>query len=267
MTLTASDLKFYSSNVMPEVDGIAYGGAISRSGVVVFDDSTLANTLNVAVRASGTQTSDTQNLTITGRNSAGTIISETLTLLGTTPVNGASTFERLLKISCSANHHGDIVVRPVNVATVVATLLGSGNAVDNIAETEIRRPFYNVSADAEGGSDRVYYEKIFLRNNNAVNALLAATIVEYADPSSRLTFALASGLNDNNTGVNRLTAPPFIGPSGFSAGPYTLGQQLTDGQTDLGPGSGIGVYLALDLPAGTAAAKSTYTLRITGQTT
>jgi hypothetical protein len=132
-------------------------------------------------------------------------------------------------------------------------------------ETTVRRPFYNVSADVEGGSERNYYEKVFLKNTNAANSLLGMSVTEEADPSTKITFALEDAVDDNGTSDDRVTAPAGIGAAGFTSDAKTLDDEA--GTADLAADSAIGVWLKLTLSAGDAATKTTYTIGTSGSTT
>jgi len=138
--------------------------------------------------------------------------------------------------------------------------------------TEVRRPFYNAASDVPGGSTRLYYEKIFAVNNNTATALTVAAILKQADPSSgTLDFALTNSLNDSGTVANRQTAPAS-GITSFSSGtaPQTINvpspQNLPSGAAPNSAGA-QGIWLRLTLTAGLAPAKTSETMRATGQTT
>jgi hypothetical protein len=138
--------------------------------------------------------------------------------------------------------------------------------------TENRRPFYNVASDVTGGSNRNFYEKIFAVNTNTTTALTVASILKQADPSSgSLQFALTTVLNDTATVANRQTAPA-TGITAFSTGaaPQTINvpapQNLPSGAAPNAAGA-QGIWLNLGLTAGLAAAKTSFTLRVTGTTT
>jgi hypothetical protein len=74
--------------------------------------------------------------------------------------------------------------------------------------TQVRRPFYNASADIAGGVNKDYFEKIFAVNNNTSTALTAVQISKQVDPSSGiLDFALTTALNDTGTVAARQTGP------------------------------------------------------------
>lgn len=264
MSVQASDIVVYGSANMQETDaGTPQGGAIDTSVRVVFGDSALANTLNDTVEVLSSNVGDTtQTVTVYGRNSGGSIVSEALALNGTTVVNGATTFERILKIVVSAAHSGTITVRKATGDTTIVAI--------ETGVLTIRRPFYNVSADVSGGSTRDFYEKVFVKNNNGTNALLGATFKDGGgDTNNYITFAVEDAVDDTGTSTNRRTSPAVgdIGAAGFSAADKTLQSQTDAGTADLAAGSAVGIWLKMSLPAGAAAGKDTYTLTVEGSTT
>lgn len=263
MSIVVSDLVVYGSANMQESNSGTQGGAIDTTTIIVFSDSTLANTLNDTLEVLSSNAGDTtQTVTVTGRNSTGSIVSENFSLNGTTVVNGATTFERILKIVVSDSHAGTITVRKATGDTTVASLISG--------VLTIRRPFYNVSAEASGGSTVDYYEKVFLKNNNADNALLGATFADGGgDTNNYITFALEDAVSDTGTSTNRITAPSAstIGTNGFTASSKTLAAETDAGTADLAPSTAVGIWLKMSLPAGSAAGKDTWTLTTSGTTT
>lgn len=138
--------------------------------------------------------------------------------------------------------------------------------------TQNRRPFYNVASDVTGGSNRNYYEKIFAVNTNTTTALTVASILKQVDPSSGvLEFALTNALNDTSTITNRQTLPS-VAITAFSTGsaPQTIAipspQNMPSGAAPNAAGA-QGIWINLALSAGLAAAKTSFTLRVTGTTT
>ena len=108
-SIVASDIIIYGSANIAEVDAATHGGVIDLAVRYVFDDSTLANTLNDTVDIISSAAGDTsQTVTITGRNTGGTIISEGIALNGTSLANGLTDFERILKIVVDGSHTGTI---------------------------------------------------------------------------------------------------------------------------------------------------------------
>jgi hypothetical protein len=138
--------------------------------------------------------------------------------------------------------------------------------------TQVRRPFYNSAADVSGGSNRTYYEKVFAVDNNTSTALTVANVIKQVDPSSgTLEFALTNALNDTSTVTNRQTLPS-VAITAFSTGaaPQTIAvpspQNLPSGAAPNAAGA-QGIWLSLLLTAGLAPAKTSFTMRISGQTT
>lgn len=263
MSVSSSDIIVYGSANMQESNSGTQGGAIDTTTYIIFSDSTLANTLNDTLEVLSSNAGDTtQTVTVTGRNSEGSIVSENFSLNGTTVVNGATTFERILKIVVSASHSGTITVRKATGDTTVASI--------PTGVLTIRRPFYNVSAEASGGSTVDYYEKVFVKNTNETNALLGATFADGGgDSNNYITFALEDAVSDNGTSTNRITAPSAstIGTNGFTASSKTLAAETDAGTTDLGAGVAVGLWLKMSLPAGSAAGKDTWTLTVSGTST
>jgi len=259
MSVTSSDIVVYGSANMQESDSGTQGGTIDTTTRVIFDSSTIANDPGPgAISVSGFGTADTGNIRVTGRNSAGSIISEDIELLANkVQKNGNSTFERILKcVVTSGSPTGTVRVLDTDTNTTLVDI--------ETGVTTVRRPFYNVSAEASGGSSRDYYEKVFIKNNNATNALLSAQISENADPTGYITFDLDANVDGSTTSTNRRTAPAASGMQGSPT--FDSNTKSLNNDTDLDTEEAIGVWLKLTLAAGTAATKSTYTLTVSGST-
>lgn len=251
MALSGTDLVMYGSANMPESGGVIAGSGIDLTTRVIFDSATGVNTLNDRVAVLSTLAADVKPIVVTGRDSGGVIVAETINMNGTTPVTGSQTFERLLKIVATQSHSGTVTVRATNL---------SGLATMESGVDTIRRPFYNVSADASGGSTRNFYEKVFLKNKSATNALLDAVFIESSDPSGKVTFAVSSGINDNLGVANRETQPVDNVTAFDSSNKNPSGSIINTGVA-------IGLWLNLTLNAGDTPAKTTYTLQASGTTT
>jgi hypothetical protein len=131
--------------------------------------------------------------------------------------------------------------------------------------TECRRVHYDASANPSGGADKFYYEKIFIRNKNATDALTNALLKEIAGGlASIMEFDLEStlgGSDDNGVGNNRQVAP---GGYTFDSADKDIGD-AGDGNFDAA--SSQGVWLKLTLANGASANNDEYTLETEGQTT
>jgi len=248
MAVVDADIIVYGSANMQETNSGTQGGAIDTAVLMVFTDISP----NGTVDAHSTSASDTtQTVTVYGRIADGTLTSENLgTLTGTTPITGSTVFERILKVVMSATAVGVVVVEENSGGEDLVTLA--------IGTTECRRPFYDVAAEASGGSAVDYYEKIFFYNSNATSALTSATIAEIAGgAAAQIDFMLPATLDDSGTSPDRITAP---------AGTFDSATKNVANSQSHSPVSGQGVWIHLSLPAGTAANNTTYTLRESGQT-
>lgn len=258
MSVIASDIKVYAASGTPEDDSTLAGGPINLTTRVLFDDVSLANVPSAeggdgTLRYTSTNNGDSGvSVVAYGRNTAGSLVQET-GVLGNSGVltTGTQVFERILKVTSEA-HDYDVQVQDSD-ANVILTM--------ESGITTVRRPFYNVSSSPS--EDKVYYDKVFVKNCNESLALLNVSIIESADPSTFIEYALSDEINDSDTFTNRLTQPTATGAGGFSSTTKTL--LANAGTSDLGPGSGIGCYLSLSLPSGQAAAKTYYTMQISGE--
>lgn len=249
MAVQATDIVYYGSATMAEDDVTTQiGGAIDLTTVVTFTRLDAQGTVEMVSDNGG----DTMNLTVTGRKADGTIASETLALNGLTVVDFTTTFKRLLKAELAT------------AATGTVTLRKDGDAGDLMVfkpgVTTIRRPFYAVAADEAGGAARTYYEKIFVRNNNATDALIGAEVSFPTNPGTRLAWALEAALGGSDTngvGNDRQTAP----------GGYTFDQTTKAvAGSDLTPLAAQGVWLEQSLAAGLAAGDDEAQIRTAGTT-
>ncbi len=249
MPIASTDILFYGSANHQETDSGTQGGAIDLTTKVTFTDISATDTVEILSSNAG---DTTQTVTIYGRLASGVVDSEALSLNGVTQVNGAKSFERIMKVVVNAAHAGTITVRKASDNVTIMTL-----------ETGIlvcRRLFYAAEAEASGGSSKDYYEKIFAKNTHGTLALLTAVVKEQADPGANITFDLEDAQNDTNSSTNRISAP-----SG-NLGTFTGADKNVPG-TNIVAGNSIGVWLKLTLAAGTSPAKNTYTVRVSGSTT
>lgn len=251
MSILTSELILYGSANHQETDSGTQGGAISTSTKLEFTDIAATDTVQVLSSNAG---DTTQTITVTGRQASGIISADVLTLNGTTAVTGSTSFERILKAVKSATTTGTITLRRTTGGTTIATFDKTPVEIFTV-----RRLFYDASAPPSGTRD--YYEKGFLKNTNATLTLTSSTVAEQADPTAKITFALATTLDDTGTSTNRQTAPAS-GVSAFDSATKNVAnsQNLTNGAAQ-------GVWFKLSLTAGDAATKNTYTARLSGTST
>ena len=245
MAVSGADLVVYMAMNKPTNDVSTAGGDINSSIRATFDDPSSAAT----IKFFSTSSSDTQNVAVTGRVSAGTITTETIALSGTTTVTSSNTYERVLTCVLSSGAAGVVTA--------------SGNSVNKLTdipatESGFCRPFYDATASTS--ASKTLYDKVFVKNNNSTSTLSNATLIEV---SSGLYSSIQFGLENDKTSAqpisNRTSVPTGIG-GGFGAGPSGMvSDELTAGDYQ-------GVWLQLSLSAGEAATNSYYEVQVSGTT-
>lgn len=140
--------------------------------------------------------------------------------------------------------------------------------------TECRRFLWNAAADVPGGSQRIFYQKVFAVNNNTTVALTAATVQDASNTGSLpsgalLDLATATAQNDTVAWANRQTVPGS-GYGSFATQPLATAYGANSGNLANGaaPNSAgaQGIVLRLTLPAGTTSYKGYADLRTLGNT-
>lgn len=146
----------------------------------------------------------------------------------------------------------------------------TGTSTQVLGITQI---FANTVAQASGGSNTTYYEKIFVCNNNQSTSLtsvsLDATTFSPSLPSgATFSMGLSASLDDTTTSTNRQTAPASIT---FTAQPGSINVP-SPGNLPASTGAGSAtsvqaIWFSLLLDAGTAAYETIVTLQTQGTTT
>ena len=260
MAVVASDVVVYGSTIMPTGDTEQPGGAINTAIKMTFTD--MAHTTGIVMSSNGL--SDSCQISATGRNAGGSIVTDTFLIhetLARVTGDSAVAFERVLRLGVSSGSHTGIITITEDDGPTFTAIGTMENGVDNIY-----RPFYNVSSAADNAKE--YFEKVFIKNNNAVNNLLSAQISESGEVgfTDKITFDLANVQNDDHSAPNRLSPPSGADLLSGTTGDWDDSAKNVPG-TDLNSGSGIGVWLKLDLAAGTAADAGQYVIQIDGSTT
>lgn len=141
--------------------------------------------------------------------------------------------------------------------------------------TECHRFLWNAAADVPGGSQRIFYEKVFAVNNNTSTALTAATVqVASNSPalpgSALLDLATATAANDTQSVATRQTAFS-TGYGSYVTQPSATAYGANSGNLASGAAPNAagaqGIALRLTLPAGTAAYKGAASVQTNGTTT
>ena len=271
MPVAAADIIVYGAANMPETDAATpVGGAVDRTIKILDQDMSDVGGTDTVDVVSDNVGDTTQTVTITGRDASGIIQSDVLSLNGTTPAVGTQAFERILKIIVSATYIGTITVSENSGTVTLVTLEGTADAPGGAAVLENRRPFYDVEAEASGGSPKVFYEKVFVVNTHATLALLTAAIeLTFDGSASTVDFDLEGSVNDLNQVTNRLTEPAgadMLGaPTWNDALKNVPGGTLGDRTTSTA--DEIGVWMRMTLPAGEPPLNTFVTFNVTGSST
>lgn len=244
MSIVSGDLVPFASANIPSDDTSTSGGAIDTLRRIDFTQ--LASTTTVRMRSSaGGDT--TQTLTVTGRVADGSIANETKTMNGTTNVVFTTTFERILKAELSATCTGTVTFETTGAVAIRTIPAG---------ERGFMAIFRQLASDPSSQKD--FYCKFFWKNTNGSLALTVAVVKENADPSGKITHALAASLDDSGSVANRVTSPGLT---------FNNTDKNVPNSQNLSSGSAIGVWLDLTLAAGDSPLKTTYTSELDGQTT
>ena len=245
MSVASSDLVIYMASNKPTDDSSTAGGDINSYIRATFDDPSSAAT----VKFVSSSALDTQYIAITGRNAGGSIISENLTLIGTTLVTTSNVYERILTCVLSSGAAGVITA--------------SGNGINKITDIPVGesgfcRPFYDATSSLS--TTKTLYDKVFVKNNNSISTLSSATIIEVSSGQyDKINFAIEDSKKSAQTVTNRTTAPTGV-TGGFGAGPSVM----VDGA--LAAADYQGVWLKLSIGAGDASVNSFYQVQISGIT-
>ena len=243
MPIAASDLILYLAANTPEDETSTAGGAIDALRRPDFTQLAA----NDDVEALSDNAGDTMNLTITARNAAGAIVSETKALTGTSAVIFATIgiIERILK--------AELASAPAGIITVRRSVAGATVRTIPIGERGFEIFFYD-SASESGATIR--YQKAFYLNNHATLTLNNAKVQLTADPEAIMDFALGTAKDDTETTTNRKTAPAAVSS-------FDDTQKNVPGNT-LEAASRIAVWIRMQLIADDTPKRSTFTSELTG---
>ena len=244
MPIVAADLILYASANTPEDDAVTSGGAIDALRRLDFTQIAADDDVEVLSASAG---DTTQTATVDARNVAGAIVSEGVTLNGTTAVifSTIGVIERILKFELSAVGAGIITLRRSVAGVTVRTV--------PIGERGFEIFFYDSASES---SATIRYQKAFYLNNHATLTLNNAQIQLTADPEAIMDFALGTAKDDSETTTNRKTAPSAVSS-------FDDTQKSVPGTT-LEAASAIAVWIRMQLLADDTPKKSTFTTELTG---
>ena len=243
MPIAASDLIAKCPLNRPEDDVATGGGGEDVDNRPDFTQLAANDTLEMVSDNAG---DTTQGVTVTGRDAAGAILSDTKTVNGLSVVAFTGTFERVLKVLMDADALGIVTIRRGSVGPTVRII--------PIGERGFSGLFLQSSSES-GATTR--YDKIFWRNDHGSLTLNAAKTQLTADPSSNIRVGVHTAKNDSATITDRKTAPGGVTFVDDSV------QQNVPGTT-LESASVIGLWIELQLSASQAPVKDTFTTELAG---
>jgi hypothetical protein len=126
---------------------------------------------------------------------------------------------------------------------------------------EVRRFFFDASANPPAGATKTYYDKGFFKNTHGTLALTSAVIAEVSDPAT-IAFSLETSLDGTDTnggGNNRQVAP-----SGHT---FTSATKNVANSQNHTAGAAQGCWAELTLVGGAAALNVVYQIKEQGNTT
>lgn len=252
MAVTSADLVAYRAATRPKTDATAnVGGAIDNLRYHDFTQLQANDTLYVK----STSASDTQNVTVAVRDTAGVIQQVTVGVNGTTgaDLSGLGTVERVLDVELASAAIGTITIGRGSLAV-------PGVAVRTIPPG--KRGFGVLFYDSVSTtSERKVTEKVFWKNEHGSLALTNAKvrIVTGGDPAGVMKMAIEDAKGDSSTLGTRLADNTALGLSFVDD---NVQQAVPSDQ--LGAGENIGVWLEMTLAANNAPIRNTVTLELAG---
>src|SRR5690242_7307412 len=152
MSIAASDLLLYSVASIPTDDASTTGGAIDATRRPTFTQ--MSGNAKLCAVSDG---ADTRNVTFIFRNAAGSIVTETIALNGTTEILTTATAERIESI---------IIASSSGTRTVTIKQGSGGSTLGTIPVNEVGfHMMFQKAASAAGATNR--YEKMFWKNAHA----------------------------------------------------------------------------------------------------
>lgn len=262
MAATSDNIRFHLSANRPEGDTGTSGGARDATMQLLLAANADIGGAGAKVDFVSTSASDTQNVTVAGYGAGGAWLTETIALTGTANKQTTNTYLYVCKIQLAS----------VAIGTITCAQFGAlSNVIHTIpaGEKGAARLFLGAVANAAGGASKVLYEKVYVGNNHATDAIIAATFAISVDSASELAGALEKAANAQVTGGTESVAARTTEPTG--GGSYTWGELTTPaavgdaGDGNLTAGEYQGVWLRLTLAAGRAPTQATgYTLTVAG---
>lgn len=247
MPIVDSEIQWWGSSVMPTDDTTQnIGGGIDLTKKIVFTRLGTVSTLEMLSSAAG---DTTQTVTIYYLDAAGVLQNEVKTLNGVSVVAFSGSMLTFLRAVKSATTTGTITIRKAS----------AGATIVQLEAAVISAQIINYNQLIDQSTQKVYVEKIFVKNTNATLTLTQATIALVADPQSIITFALEAVLN--GTGTNGAGNNRQVAPAGFT---FDATSKSVANSGNLTAGSAQGLWIKSTLGAAKLPFDDTCTLRLGG---
>ena len=243
MSIVAAELILYGALSRPEDDVSLTGGAIDRDNRATLVQLAITDTLEMLSDNAG---DTTQQVTITGRDATGAVVSEVKTLNGTSVVAFTTTFERVQKVVMDSDAVGNVTIRRASAGPTVGVIPPG--------ERGFFVMFVNSASET---SPTIRFEKVHWDNTNVSLTLNAALVRLVTDPLAVIREGVESAKNDSATVANRKAIP-----AGVTFVDDGLDQSVPT--TTLEAGSSIGVWTELSLAADNVPIKDSFTTRLAG---
>ena len=261
MALVNSDIVFYCPANTPESDTTTSGGAIDLNFRPSFTGGAqLASNITVQAASSNGASDGGKKLKVSGRIASGAKDFELITISGTdnsmASAGSPKTWERILKVELFAS---DGTTPTDAVGTITLERTDNNSDICTIPPTEqgVKVMFNDSAADPSGGSTQTFYESVWVKNNNSSSDLTNATLALTSDDSV-MDWGFATG--SDQTVANRKTEPSSA-PSWITS---SAAQTLSGGT--LSATETAQLWVRMQLSAGAASRKSTFTFTVQGTT-
>ncbi len=255
MVVNANDFVFVGCDDHAENDTDAQGGGIDKNKLITMFGLEMSGPDVLNMECSQAITA---SFRVTGRDGAGTIITDDFTFTAETgPLQGDSglTFHRVLKVEKLTGYSPTTI--PSNAVIgffeetsglSVGYLYGSGRSPSGEEITEVRRLFIGATRPvwASPPTTKVMYEKFFILNGHPTDSMTAGYIKKTLDASGLCAFDLEDSLDGTESVANRVTIPTDI-IGGFDSFDKQIQDAASPPIGTLAAGEAQGVWISLSV--------------------
>jgi len=253
MVVNANDFVFVGCSDHAENDSDQQGGAIDKNVLITMYGLEMTGPDVLRMESSESMTA---SFRVTGRNGAGAIITDDFVFTAEAgPVSGETgeTFHRILKAEKLTGYSPTTVPSSAVIAFFEQTsgfaigyLYGSGRSPSGEEITQVRRFF--IGATRPGVTSpptiKAIYEKFFILNGHATDALSSGYIKRTLDPSGLCSFDIEDELEGSESIANRVTPPSNVTGT-FDGLDKVIQDAASPHLGNLAAGEAQGVWVAL----------------------